>query len=76
MKPVRYTRHARRTVRFWSIDPEEVMATLQNPDRIIPIEKGRLNAIKQFGERFIRVTYIEESDHILVITVTPRKRPW
>lgn len=76
MKPVRYTRHARRVVRFWRIQEEDVLATLQNPDKVVPTEKMRHNAIKQFGERYLRVTYTEEQDSILVVTVTPRKRPW
>lgn len=62
--------------RFWHIRLEEVESTLALPDRVIPTDKGRLNAIKGFGERFLRVTYMDEADHILVITVTPRRRPW
>lgn len=75
MKPLRYTRHARRALRFWEIAPDDVQAALSAPDRVLSTEKGRLNAVKQFGDRFLRVTY-EETDHILVVTVTPRRRPW
>ena len=63
-------------MRFWNIPAEDVRSTLAVPDRVLPTEKGRLNAIKMLGERFLRVTYMEEADHILIITVTPRRRPW
>lgn len=76
MKPIRYTRHARRVTRFWGIQHEDILATLREPDRVFPTEKSRQNAVKQLGGRFLRVTYTEAEDHILVITVTPRKRPW
>ena len=73
---VEFTRHARRVLRFWSISQEDIIATLENPDSVFPTEKGRLNAIKSFGGQYLRVTYIERQDDILVITVTPRRRPW
>ena len=63
-------------MRFWNILLDEVQSTLEVPDRVLPTEKDRLNAIKMHGERFLRVTYKEEADHILIITVTPRRRPW
>ncbi len=76
MKPVRVGRHARRTMPFWGITMEDVMSTLSDPDKLLPTEKGRLNAIKQFGDLFLRVTYKEETDHFMVVTVTPRRKPW
>ena len=62
-------------MRFWNVPVEDVQSTLANPDRVLPTEKGRLNAIKRLGDRLLRVTYNEEADHILIITVTPRRRP-
>lgn len=41
-----------------------------------PSVKGRQNAYKFIGDRYLRVTFKEELDHILVITVTVRKRPF
>lgn len=76
MKPLRFGRHARRTVVFWGIKLEDVESTLSVPDRVLPTRKGRLNAIKQFGDHFLRVTYREEADHVLIVTVTPRRKPW
>ncbi|MBI2830556.1 MAG: DUF4258 domain-containing protein [Chloroflexi bacterium] len=76
MKPLRFSRHAKRTLVFWGIKLEDVQATLSTPDRVLPTEKSRLNAIKQLGNHFLRVSYKEEADHFLVVTVTPRKKPW
>ncbi|MDO8750704.1 MAG: hypothetical protein Q7K03_06130 [Dehalococcoidia bacterium] len=75
-KRIVYVRHARRSMRFWRISHERVVATLEAPDRVLPMAKGRFNAIKAFEDGFLRVTYKEEDDRILVVTVTPRKRPW
>jgi len=36
--------------------------------------KGRQNAYKFTGGRFLRVTFKEDPDNILVVTVTVRKR--
>ncbi len=63
-------------MRFWNIQLQDVESTVAVPDLVLPSEKGRLNAIKSFGENFLRVAYQEETDHILVVTVTPRRRPW
>ncbi|MBI2934081.1 MAG: hypothetical protein HYY29_00765 [Chloroflexi bacterium] len=76
MKPLHFGRHARRTVVFWKIKIEDVQSTVSEPDRVLATEKGRLNAVKQFGDRFLRVTYREEADHVEIVTVTPRKKPW
>jgi len=76
MKPVHLSRHARRVTRFWHISHEQVVAALEAPDRTLQTDKGRFNAIKTFADGFLRVTYKDEDDRILVVTVTPRKRPW
>ena len=76
MKPIVFSRHARRDTRYWGICHEEVLATLATPDRLLPTVKGRLNAIKEVEDGFLRVTYMEYEDHILIVTITPRKRPW
>ncbi len=58
------------------IDPADITAALEHPDVVLPSVKGRSNAIRRTGDRFLRVTYKEEFDRIIVVTVTPRKRSW
>ena len=73
---VAFTRHARGVTRFWGISYEDVLATIETPDSVLTTEKGRLNAIRRFETRYLRVTYTKQQDDILVITVTLRRRPW
>lgn len=55
---------------------EEVEITIKEPEYIEPSIKGRKNAYKFINNRFLRVTLKEEFNHILVITVTIRKKPF
>ena len=73
MKPIRYTHHARSRMHQHRISEESVISTLTEPDQLLPSIKSRYNALKQIGNRIIRVTFLEEAEHMLVITVSPRK---
>lgn len=76
VKPVRVTRHARNRMRQHRIDEELVQLTLQAPDWEEPSIEGRINRWKRIGERFLRVTYKEEAERIVVISaVFKRTRP-
>ena len=76
MKPIRYDHHARRRMKERGVTEEEAEITINGPEYIEPSIKGRKNVFKSMNGRFLRVTYKEEYDHILVITVTVRKRPF
>lgn len=76
MKPIRYDRHARRRMKEREVTEEEIEITINAPEYTELSIKGRKNAYKFTSNRFLRVTYKEEYDHILVITVTVRKRPF
>jgi hypothetical protein len=56
------------------ISDESVVSALENPDQLLPGVESRYNALKRVSAGIIRVTYLEESDNLLVITVSPRKR--
>ena len=73
IRPVWYTRHARSRMRQHQISEESVISTLREPDELLPGIKSRYNALKQIGDRIIRVTFLEEAEHILIITVSPRR---
>ena len=74
MKPLYLSRHARRRMRLYGISSQEVESTIVSPDLVEPTRRSRLNAIKSVSDRIVRVTYVEEADRIVVITVTPRRR--
>ena len=69
---VEFDRHAKRRMKWRRISQEEVVLTLQNPDKIEESVKGRVNANESIGERYIKVTYKKFSDKILVISVVDR----
>lgn len=76
MKFTMYDRHAKRRMKEREVTEEEAEMAINNPDYIEPSVKGRKNAYKFIGSRFLRVTFKEEPENILVITVTVRKRPF
>lgn len=58
------------------ISTAEAEKTLREPERVEPSMKGKVNAFKFLNQRFIRVTYRDHTDHLLVITVVMRKKPF
>ena len=58
------------------VSEDEAEFVIKNPDSCEPGVKGRINAFKFVNGRYLRVTFKEESDLILVITVTVRKKPF
>lgn len=76
MKSIRYDRHARRRMKEREVAEEEVEAAINEPDYVEASVKERQNAYKFIGNKFLRVTFKEETSNILVITVTIRKRPF
>lgn len=52
---------------------KNVISTLKEPDQLLSSIKGRYNALKKISAKVIRVTFLEEADRILVVTVSPRK---
>ena len=76
MKPITYCRHARKRMKDRIVTEEEVSFVVNQADYIELDVKDRKNAYKYLNDRFIRVTFKEENDSILIITVTIRKKPF
>lgn len=74
MKSIKFDRHARRRMKERGITDTEAETVIKEPEYTEPSVKGRINAFKFIGNRFLRVTFKEEPDHFLVITVTMRKK--
>lgn len=71
-KSLRFDRHARRRMKWRRISEEEVTLTLSSPDKTEQSIKGRINVYKTIGTRYIKVTYKEFSDEVLIISVVDK----
>jgi hypothetical protein len=76
MKPVIFDRHAKRRMKERGVDESETVRAIETPDISEPSLRGRTNAYKFMSGRYLRITYKEEPDYIMVITVTIRTRPF
>ncbi len=74
MKPLYLSRHARRRMGLYEISIEDISRVLENPEKVGPASKGRYNAYRRVGERYLRVTYKDEELRVVVVTVTPRRK--
>ncbi len=63
-----FSRYAKRQMKSRKISESEVEETILNPEKIINSIKGRKNAFKYINERYLKVTFREENDKIVVIT--------
>jgi hypothetical protein len=52
----------------------QVLAVLNNPDRIEESIENRRNAYRFVGNRFLKVTYAGEEGDVVVITVIEKER--
>lgn len=50
------------------ITEDEVRSVLEHPDKVEQSIRGRTNVYKRISERYIKVTYREYADRILVIS--------
>jgi hypothetical protein len=76
MKLIKYDRRAKRRMKDRHVIDDEVKSAIEDADFLEQSIKGRLNAFKFVNGRYLRVTFKEEPDHILVITVIIRKKPF
>ena len=54
----------------------EAESAIENPEFLEPSFEGRINAWKEVSGKFLRVTYKEETDRILVITAVKKRKGW
>ena len=75
MKPVHLSRHARHRIRLDEIPVQQIADILATSELREPSIEGRVNATKAIAGRRVRVTYIEEEQGYVIITVTPLDDP-
>lgn len=76
VKPIKYTRHAKNRMRWHRITEIEVESALKVPEFLEPSVENRLNAWMKSSDKFLRVTYKEESDRFLVISAVKKNKGW
>jgi len=76
MKQILYDRHARRPMKERGAGEVEVESVIRDPEHLLPSVKDRMNAFRWLNGRYLKVTFIEETEAIVVITVAVRKRPF
>jgi len=65
---IKFSRHAKRQMKWRKISENELRATVTNPDKLEDTIKGRKNAFKNMGGRLLKITYKPEDDTLLIIT--------
>ena len=68
MKRIMYSEHAIERTYARRVTDAEVEATIQSPDLREPGRHGRLEAVKSFGKKRVRVVYMDLPNMYLVIT--------
>ena len=63
-------------MRWHEITEFEVETTINMPEYVEHSLEGRLNVWRKTSSKYIRVTYKEEADKILVITAVKKKKGW
>ena len=74
MKKIYLSRHAKNRMRKFGISSNIVKQVLKNPDLLEPSIKGRKNIWRKVQDKYYRVTCFEESNRIVVVTVTPKEK--
>lgn len=65
---IKFSRHAKRQMRWRKITETEVKSIINAPDILEDTIKGRKNAFKIIGRRNIKVTYKPEDGILTIIT--------
>jgi hypothetical protein len=65
---IRFSRHARRQMKWRKIAEKEVKEAINNPEKLEDTIKGRKNAYKTTKGRLLKITYRPENNEIVVIT--------
>lgn len=59
-------------MKWRKISEQEVEAVLAGPDKREQTECGRINAFKQVGARYLKVTYKEYPNGLLIISAVDK----
>lgn len=69
-----FSRHAKRQMKWREVNEDEIKNTISNPEKIEDSIKGRKNAFKYIGDKWLKVTFKHESNKIVIITVVDKNK--
>jgi len=71
---ISYSRHAKRQMKWRDITEDEVKDTVLCPDSVEDSIKGRKNAFKHIGKKYLKVTFHEKSNKITIVTAIDKNK--
>lgn len=74
MKRIKYTRHARNRMRLHKITESDIENSIKFPIITEKSSEGKINVWIKLSDRFLRTTYKELEDKILIITAVKKKK--
>ena len=69
-----FSRHAKRQMKWRLITEEDVKEAICQADSVMETTQGRKNALKFSGGTYLKVTFKEEADIIVVITAIKKSK--
>lgn len=69
-----FSRHARRQMKWREISEDEIKNTILSPEKIEDSIKDRKNAFKHIGKKWLKVTFKQESNKTVIITVIDKNK--
>ncbi len=76
MKRISFTRHAKNRKRWHKISEQEIVLAIEKPEHIESSERGASNVWIETRGKYLRVTYRDETDTLLIVTAVKKKKGW
>jgi hypothetical protein len=61
-------------MKWRKISEEEIKSAILNPETVDDSIKGRKNAFKHIGHKWLKVTFVKEKDKITIVTVIDKNK--
>ena len=72
---IEYTEHAKLRMKHRTILKSDVEEAILHPYFTVSSRLGRFIAVKEYGEKYLKVIYEKSNDKITVVTVYWTRRP-
>ena len=69
-----FSRHVKRQMKWREIEEGEIKDTVLYPEKVENSIKDRKNAFKHIGSKWLKVTFKQESDNMVIITAIDKNK--